>query len=238
MFQSKAAIHFFQLTNAFLAAQNPAQAEKMAAYMQGKFSFLGLPQPQRKAIQKAFFQTHGYPDTKEIPELVNELWQKDEREFQYLALDLLIDRYKKHMRATDIQWFEQLIVQKPWWDTVDLIASHLCGAYFQKYPNQVSHYAEKWINGEQLWLNRAALLYQLKYKKETDPFRLMSYCLQWSGSEEFFHQKAIGWALREYSKVQPDEVVEFVQNQKLKPLSKREALKWVSKHKPELLRPE
>ena len=46
---------------------------------------------------------------------------------------------------------------------------------------------------------------------------------------EFFIQKAIGWALREYSKTDETAVREFVANTELSPLAEREALKWLKR---------
>ncbi len=235
MYHSQAGIHFYELTNAFLAARNNEEAEKMAAYMKNQFEFLGIKSPDRRQLQKTFFTQYGWPDGADTVRLANELWQKNEREFQYLAIDILERYFKRNFKVSDITLLESLITHKSWWDTVDLIASKLVGAYFSKYPQQIAPYAEKWINSDNFWLNRTAILYQLKYKANTDEFRLFSYCLQWSGSKEFFLQKAIGWALREYSKTNPKAVVKFVSGHELMPLSRREALKWVHKNNPELV---
>ncbi len=207
--------------------KNPERAAKMSAYMKENFSFFGVKAPERQALLKGFIQEHGLPSKKEEYRVVLSLWEEPERELHYCALEILEKRFKKRIEKEDSVLLEFLITNKSWWDTVDLIASKLAGAYFKKFPKQIESVAEKWINSNNLWLNRSAILYQLKYKQETDPYRLFSYCIQWSHSKEFFHQKAIGWALREYSKTNPNQVVDFLKNHKVAPLSKREGLKWI-----------
>ena len=44
----------------------------------------------------------------------------------------------------------------------------------------------------------------------TDEPRLFRYCLARAHEREFFIRKAIGWALREYAKTDPDAVRRFV----------------------------
>jgi 3-methyladenine DNA glycosylase AlkD len=83
---------------------------------------------------------------------------------------------------------------------------------------------------DNMWLNRSAILHQLSYKNETDEAELFKHCIVHKESEEFFIQKAIGWALREYGKVQPEAVLNFMKQTKLKELSEREAIRrliWV-----------
>jgi len=124
-----------------------------------------------------------------------------------------------------------MITTKSWWDTVDFIAAKLVGDYFKKYPNQIGKYIQKWINSDNMWLQRTAILFQLKYKNQLDP-KLLKYIIQSQlGSNEFFINKAIGWVLREYSKTNPTWVFNFVNtNEKgLSNLSKTEALRLMKK---------
>ena len=122
-----------------------------------------------------------------------------------------------------------MIITKSWWDTVDRIASRLVGFYFREHKELIEPYTEKWMYYGNMWLQRTALLFQLKYKKETDTDLLFGYIQALAESPEFFIQKAIGWALREYSKTAPKTVKQFVDSTLLAPLSKREALKIINK---------
>jgi len=103
----------------------------------------------------------------------------------------------------------------------------LMGDYFKMYPEQIKKYVDKWLASGNMWLQRSALLFQLKYKKDLDE-ELMAYTINnLLGSKEFFINKAIGWMLREYSRTNPDWVIEFADKTELNNLSKREALRLI-----------
>lgn len=205
---------------------NPAQAGPMAAYMRHQFEFLGIKGPVQKALLKQFFAEHGLPAIDQLEELVRSLWNWPEREYHYVALTFL-DRRQKQLTPEVLPLLEHLITTNSWWDTVDAIASHNVGTLLRQYPSCRDAALEPWRNSENLWLRRTTLLFQLGYKAETDRALLFSLIEQNSDSKEFFIQKAIGWALREYSKVAPEAVQAFVAETPLAALSRREALKWL-----------
>ncbi|MGE6204914.1 DNA alkylation repair protein [Guptibacillus hwajinpoensis] len=209
--------------------QNPEQAKKMEKYMRNQFPFLGIKTPERRKAVINALKMHGNPDLDTPKELLEKLWALPEREYQNAALDLL-DRVKRFPKDY-IDLIEQLIVTKSWWDTVDGLAVHSAGVYFQQFPDQIAPITEEWVNSPNLWLNRSALLFQLSYKDSTDIDRLKRYILLHKDSNEFFIQKAIGWSLREYSKTDPETVKTFIEHQTLPPLSKREASKYIHKAK-------
>lgn len=209
--------------------QNPEQAKKMEKYMRNQFPFLGIKTPERRNAVINALKMHGNPDLDTLKKLLEELWALPEREYQNAALDLL-DRVKRFPKDY-IDLIEQLIVTKSWWDTVDGLAVHSAGIYFQQFPDQIAPITEEWVNSPNLWLNRSALLFQLSYKDSTDFDRLTRYILLHNYSNEFFIQKAIGWSLREYSKTDPETVKTFLEHHNLPPLSKREASKFINKQK-------
>lgn len=120
-----------------------------------------------------------------------------------------------------------MITHQSWWDTVDFIATKLLGAYFKTYPEEKEKYVNKWLKSNNIWLQRSALLFQLKYKTDLDTVLLSCTITSLLGSKEFFINKAIGWVLREYSKSNPEWVIDFVNENHLTALSKREALRLV-----------
>jgi 3-methyladenine DNA glycosylase AlkD len=121
-----------------------------------------------------------------------------------------------------------MVTNKSWWDTVDFIAVKLIGNYFKVFPELKEDYINKWIASENIWLQRSALLFQLKYKKDLDP-KLMAYTIkQLLGSKEFSVNKAIGWVLREYGRTNPNWVLDFVNTTStISNLSKKEALRLI-----------
>jgi 3-methyladenine DNA glycosylase AlkD len=138
-----------------------------------------------------------------------------------------LDKYKKQLEVDDIVWIEKLIVTKSWWDTVDILATHLAGEYFKKHKNKIDLITNQWNNSDNIWLQRSSLLFQLKYKQNTNVFLLENYILNLKESNEFFIRKSIGWILREYSKTNPAWVIQFLQKNELSNLSVREASKYL-----------
>lgn len=205
--------------------KNDLNRGAMEAYMKHNFPFLGIKAPERVFLTKQFIKIYGDPVSLDI---IKEIWDLEGREFQYIALALLDRQYKKAEKERII-FYENLVIEKSWWDTVDTIAGRLISFHFLKYPELIDEYAEKWISSENMWLNRVALLFQMKFKDKTDQKRLFKYCQYMSNRNEFFIQKAIGWALREYSYIDSKAVESFIYKTDLAPLSKREGLKNIEK---------
>ncbi|HYX06904.1 MAG TPA: DNA alkylation repair protein [Bacteroidales bacterium] len=216
------------LIDYFEASYDAENAQAMAHYMKDHFEFYGIKSEYRKLICKNFLSEYGLPDIHDTENLVRDLWKYDEREYQYFAIEIL-DKQINAVSAETIRMLEFMIINKSWWDTVDLIASHLVGSLFMHYPELIKPYTEKWVESDNIWLKRTALLYQLKYKEKTNKTLLFNMILKLRNEEEFFIQKAIGWILREYSKTDPRSVKDFVKKSSLPPLSEREALKIINK---------
>jgi 3-methyladenine DNA glycosylase AlkD len=214
------------LQSHFQKAKNPTNAVAMEKYMKNKFTFFGIKTPERKLIYKDFLLQMGYPKVEELENIVLELWQQPEREYQYFAMEL-VEKFSKKPTENYILLLEKLIVQKSWWDTVDLLASHSVANYFRFYPQTIPEITEKWIESENIWLQRTCLLFQLFYRKQTNTILLLDYIRMLADSKEFFIQKAIGWALRQYARTDANTVKQFVEKTPLKPLSRREALKHI-----------
>lgn len=210
----------------FEAQRNDHQAFMMSRYMKNQFAFLGIKTPLRRELTRNILSSTNLANLSagELTPLVRKLWQLPYREYQYLAMDLL-DRKIKKAPADMIEPLEYLIVTKSWWDTVDMIASHHVGPLFLNHPELVKKHVTAWISGNNLWLQRTAILFQLSYKGKTNEALLYRNIDELSGSREFFIQKAIGWALREYAKTNPGSVKTFVAQANFAPLSRREALR-------------
>ena len=103
------------------------------------------------------------------------------------------------------------------------------GPYFTRFPQEISAYIPVWSRSGDLWLERTAILFQLKYRLDTNTQLLESCMVPHHGSKEFFHRKAIGWALREYSKYNPNWVEDYLNRHELSGLSRREAIKWIER---------
>ena len=194
------------------------------AYMRNQFEFYGIASPVRKQIQKPFLAKKYLPAKRDLDQIVTLLWNKPQREFQHFAQEFAF-KYARQFDEADIFLFEFMVENKSWWDTVDYIANRLMGAYFKIYPENRQAFVRKWISSNNIWLQRSALLFQLKYKSELDQKLLRTTITQLLGSKEFFINKAIGWVLREYSRTNPAWVQRFADETELHPLSRREALR-------------
>jgi 3-methyladenine DNA glycosylase AlkD len=214
------------LTHLFEENRNEENAESMKKYMKDHFPFLGIKKPQRSELEKQFFQSTGLLKEPFNQEFIRELWAKDEREYQYTGL-VYMEKSLKKLEKADLPFMEELITMKSWWDTVDAIAPKPVGEIAKKFPEVVAEPIDGWATHNYLWLRRAALLFQLKYKGNTNEEKLYQYIHLNADSKEFFIQKAIGWVLREYSKTNSASVKLFIEGTQLAPLSVREGSKYL-----------
>lgn len=212
------------LSSEFSERANPKMAAQQKQYMRNQFDYYGLTTEERRTVQKPFLVKAFLPEKTEMISIVKVLWEKPQREYQYFSQELAF-KYVKDLEEADIALYEYMVTHKSWWDTVDFIATKLMGAYFKKYPEQRRAYVDKWLESGNIWLQRSALLFQLKYKSELDTELLSLAIRGLLRSKEFFINKAIGWVLREYSRTDPDWVVDFVESTELSNLSRREALR-------------
>lgn len=220
-------MHSYVLSLKALFEQNadPAKAGPMKKYMRDQYEYLGIKSQQVTSLLRGHIKEHGLPPLDKVDIILRELWSLPQREFQYAAMNLM-ERLEKKVNEDFIITIEYLITTKSWWDTVDALASHAVGSQFKRFPKVKEKYLKKWRKSDNFWLRRTTLLFQLGYKKETDFELLCELIKENLGSDEFFINKAIGWALRQYAWTNPASVKKFVKATKeLHPLSRREALK-------------
>jgi len=214
---------------ALLAAHaHPDQAGPMKRYMRDQFDYLGIKGPEMDATLKAYYSAHGLPPLADLDQVLRDLWALPQREYQYTAVGLL-SRFASDLPAGFIETLEYLIVTRSWWDTVDSVATGALGIHFKRYPAVRTRTLARWRKSGNFWLRRACILFQLNYKSQTDFPLLCDIICENLGSREFFINKAIGWALRQYTRIDPEAVRRFVASTPLAPLSAREALKWLDR---------
>lgn len=207
---------FQELTRALGDVADPNRAVSMAAYLRGHFDFLGIPTPARRAASQAVLrELRGSPDW----EFVTACWAAKQREFQYVACDHL---RSVPLGAADLPRLKQLVTTRSWWDTVDALVKPIGRA-------ADAGAMRDWARDDNLWVRRTAILHQLGRKTATNPELLRDIILGNLGSGEFFIDKALGWALRDYSKVNPEWVRDFLAEHaaELAPLSRRQAAKYL-----------
>lgn len=213
------------LVRTYDAARDPVRATQMAAYMRDQFPFLGFPAATQRALGRAVLKGQPPLTEDDLREIVLACWELPEREYQYFACDLLRTRAAvpgPGFLATT----RTLITTKPWWDTIDALATRFVGPLVRRHP-ALTATMDEWSEDDDLWIIRTAVLHQLHYGAETDTARLFGYCTRQAAHPDFFVRKAIGWALRQYARTDPDAVRSYVAEHRdeLSPLSVREASK-------------
>lgn len=203
---------------------DPKVSKDAAAYMRNQFKFLGVKTPLRRELSKDLVNQSKDLSERELIELCKVLWAQPEREFQYVACDLLAKNAKRlppNYIKRDAPWF---INNKSWWDSVDSVRKSI-EVVVSANP-ELKAEMEKWIASNNIWMVRSALIHQLTLGSKTDAKLLFRFCEIQARETEFFISKAVGWALRSYSYVDSNAVKKFVKaHPELTPLAKREGLK-------------
>src|SRR5688500_1227153 len=173
------------LEKEFVKQADAANAVAMKKYMRDQFEFFGLKSDLRRKVCNAYINTCPIPEGTALRNIIKELWKLPQREYQYFAMELFF-KCQKQWNLNDISLIEYLVVNKSWWDTVDFIAGNVAGPWFKMFPGQVKKITGSWNKSDNIWLQRTSILFQLKYKKDTDLDLLYRYLIHLSGSNEFF----------------------------------------------------
>ena len=207
------------------------KAVEMAAYMKTKMPFYGVQKPDRLPIIRELRDNFAPADQKEYEAAVLALWRLKHREEKYMAINYAA-LFKKFITPASLPLYEKLIREGQWWDFVDAISGDLLSKVLLNYPAQARPIIDDYSNDPDFWIRRASLLAHLGHKQQTSHIHLFAYCKKMADEKEFFIRKAMGWILREYSKVEPDRVLKFIQDNKqsLSPLTLREGSKYLIKH--------
>ncbi len=215
------------------AAGDPDRAKGQQRYMKSEMPFHGVRVPEVRRLTRAAIKHHPLPDARTWEAAVLSIWRSaTHREQRYGAIELAYaPRYRQWLHPDRLEMVEEMIVTGAWWDYVDQLASKHMGHMLSSHPDRVRPILLSWAEDSNFWKRRTAILAQLRFKGDTDVRLLLSVIEPSIDEKEFFLRKAIGWALREYSKTDPKTVSDFVaSNQdRLSPLSKREALKVIAR---------
>ncbi len=214
------------VTSGLAARADAEKAVAMAAYMKTTMPFYGVQADERRRVLRKARRVSPIESADAYRRTVIALWERPHREEKYCAVDLAVDE-KRWISFDHLGLYRRLIVEGAWWDFVDLVAAKLVGRVLLDEPAQMWPVLDEWIDDDGMWLRRTAILAQLKHKDATDAGKLFEYCLRRASETEFFIRKAIGWALREYAKTDPDAVRVFLaaHGEELSGLSVREASK-------------
>lgn len=219
--------YYTRVCDSFREHGNPETAQMQMWYMRHQFDYFGLKMPQWSALTKTIHQQNGIPEGENLKNLVRLAFDDAHREMQYFGLETIQKTLKKQPEGF-IDFLEELICNRSWWDTVDWLAK-LVGIHFKRFPELIRPVTERWMDSGNFWLQRVCLIFQLAYKEKTDAELMFAYIRRVAHSKEFFLQKGAGWALRQYSRTNPEAVENFVQQTPVSALTRREALRLIKK---------
>ena len=218
-------MNLLEIIDCLEARADNVRALDMSKYMKNKFEFFGVGAAERNEIWKPYFKEA--KKTKKIDwNFIEICFKHDKRECQYTAAYYL--KYmKKFLVEDDIPKLKELVLTKSWWDTVDIL-DKVIGSIIYNNKNLYPIILE-WSKDDNIWLRRVAIDHQLLRKENTDEQLLEKILINNLNHKEFFVNKAIGWALRDYSKTNPQWVRNFIEVHKenMVSLSIREASKYL-----------
>ncbi len=199
------------------------RAVDQRAYMRDQFVYLGIATGTRRAAQKVLIRGFAPTDSNELREAAEALCALDAREYQYVAVELLV-AWNALLGTQDLHWLLDLVRRKPWWDTVDSLAK-VVGAIVRRERATGQRAMDRALGHDGFWVRRIAMLHQLGWRGETDTVRLFRYGDRLAPEKEFFIRKAIGWALRDYARHDPKAVRAYLEEarERLSGLTYREA---------------
>ncbi|MEX2134248.1 MAG: DNA alkylation repair protein [Acidimicrobiia bacterium] len=210
-------------------AADPDKAPAMQAYMKTDMSFYGVQKAGRTVVLRDLVREYRPDTASSYRELVLALWNLDHREEKYMALGVA-RHFTAHIVPDQIGLYHRLIIEGAWWDLVDEVSTHLVRHLVVGFPVESWPVVDRWIDEDDMWLRRTALICQVGAKDHTDPDRLFAFCAARAHEKEFFIRKAIGWALRDFARTDPAAVAAFINAHlgELSGLSYREGSKHIS----------
>lgn len=215
--------------SALAARANPDKAAGMQAYMKTDMPIYGVQKPARVEIFRHLKRAFAPNDRDEYVALATALWKLPHREEKYLAQAVAVG-FRDFIVPDSLSLYERFIVEGACWNFVDETATHMIKALILHFPAETWPVVDNWIDHDDMWKRRTAIICQVGAKEHTDADRLFRFFETRAHEPEFFIRKAIGWALRDYARTAPETVACFVTDHRevLSDLSYREATKHIA----------
>ncbi len=208
------------------AAAVPQNVGPMQAYLKTRMLFYGVRKPGLVPIFREMKRRFPPANRRAYESGVRSLWNLAHREEKYAAIEYAC-QHRDFITSASLPLYERMVREGAWWDLVDYVVARLVSPLYLAERQALRPVVNRWIDDDALWIRRAALLSHLTHKQHTDQRQLFAHCLARADETEFFIRKAIGWALRQYSYANPQDVRKFLQahRSRLSGLSYREGAK-------------
>ncbi len=201
----------------------------MEKYMKNRYPFLGIRAPERRKQSKKLIMDSKYYSLNELFNIIDYLYGKNEREYHYVAIDICEANINR-LSWEELVKYSDFIQMKSWWDTVDAWRK-VYGLYLNHSPKEREKIFYFFYQHQNIWMRRVCITLQLMEKEKTDTDLLKKAILEDINTDEFFIQKAIGWSLRQYSKIDSSWVIKLTEEEPFLTFAKSEALKLINKPK-------
>ena len=145
-----------EIQTLFLSLKNETKAAQMEDYLRGQFKFLGIPTPQRRAAIKHLKQI-ALSDSA-LLNCMQAFWKLPEREYKYVAIDLLAYSYKQRDLSL-VPHLLEIAQIAPWWETIDGLCA-VIGDMLRHAKNQdgkAQSLMDAALSHESLWIRRIAM---------------------------------------------------------------------------------
>lgn len=194
--------------------KNSDRAKKEKAYLKSPEDFYGVSLWEINEIIKEFRKKNPTLEKDKLFKLTAKLWKSSYHEEKTIAIKLL-ESYSSYLSLKDMTLLETMLNQSSGWAHIDEISCHLVSAILAK-NKQAFIYLKKWSESDNFWLRRASIISQILLFREGKGYKdlFFSIAAKMLSEKEFFIRKAIGWALREMSKTDPQSVVDFLKEYK------------------------
>jgi 3-methyladenine DNA glycosylase AlkD len=215
-------------TDAAFADQGDAtRAEGAERYMKHVAPFLGIDTPERRRLLRAAWRGLPTPTSDDLGRAAAALMARREREYHYAAYDLLAQFIDAANEQFLRRWVTQLLTTTPWWDTVDGIGTAAVSPLGRRFDSAAT--IDEWSESGNRWLVRAAIQHQRGWRRSTDVERVLGLCHRHWAEREFFIAKAIGWALRDITRLDPEAVRRFLADHRGNAVAEREATRGLTR---------
>jgi 3-methyladenine DNA glycosylase AlkD len=198
------------LTAALRPLGTPERAAQERRYLKSDLDFLGVTVPDIRRTVKAAARRHaGGLDREATVAWAIALWREPVHESRMAAVEVLTLGVGR-LGAQDLATVERMIREARTWALVDALACNVAGAIALREGSAWPR-IDRWASDGDYWVRRSALLALLPPIRAGRPdlARFTTYAEPLLTEKEFFIRKAIGWVLREISRVDPAWVAEW-----------------------------
>lgn len=193
------------------------RAEGEKRYLKSPWRFHGVRVPERRKLARMVLREFPQMTKADLMELVARLWESEWHEEKSVAV-MLLELNEGMLTLNDLKTVEWMVDTVTGWDHLDELAIKVLGPMVES-SGQVWSEVQGWMRAVNCWKRRAVILCQIpQFRQGGGDWKVFEKVMvsqfneggDWSKEERFFIRKAIGWALREAVRNNPERVFELV----------------------------